>query len=112
MLDGIAMKKLTDADETLIHEVIGRAFEIADSSSGDFTISISKQDIRENTGRRVVRDVVLNSYSEKLASVYDTTARVVGDKIIVNIPSHSSLSQYSLSELRKESEEIRNQEDE
>lgn len=107
------MTKLTEADDTFITEVIGRAFDIAENNnSGDFTVSISKQDIRENTGRHIVRDVVLSNYSETLARAYDTTSRVVGDKVIVNIPSNNYFSQYNLNQLRQESEEIRNSEPE
>lgn len=107
------MKKLTDADDTFINEVLGRAFDIAENSnSGDFTVSISKQDIRDNTGRRIVRDVVLSSYSEALATAYDTTSRVIGDRVVVNIPSNNYFSQYNLRQLREESEEIRNPEPE
>lgn len=104
------MKRLTEKDNAFINEVLQRAYDIAeDNNNGDFAIAISKQDIRDNTGRTIVRDVVLDSYSETFAESYNTTARIVGDRVIVNIPSNN-FSPYTLNQLRTESEDIRNPE--
>jgi len=101
------MKKLTSEDSTFLDEVVRRAFDIALDNNEDFTLVITKQDIKDNTDRTVVRDVVLEKYSETLAKAYDTTSRVIGDKVVINIPSISPFAQYDLQRLRDESEKLR-----
>ncbi|SSI90040.1 Uncharacterised protein [Acinetobacter baumannii] len=107
------MAKLTEADTAFLNDVIHRAFEVSDSNNNeDFRLTITKQDIKENTGRKVVRDVVLESYRDAISEAYNTTSRVVGDKIISNIPSNSPFSEYDLNRLKEESDRIRKEEEE
>lgn len=53
----------------------------------DFSLVITKDQIRENTGRVKVRDVVLDEYANDLSTMPGVAASVQGNKVVIKAKS-------------------------
>lgn len=78
------MKKILDNDAKVVDGIVEQLLQTvslqqqADTggdSSEEFVVEISKKDIKEKTGRKVVRDIVLDGYTQMIEST------LVGSKV-------------------------------
>ena len=95
-----------------IGEAVIKQQEVNDQ---DFNLVITKDEIRENTNRVKVRDVILEEYADAFNKMSGVEASVKGNKVIVSAQSEVNQvfqDRYnSLGDLIKSNSSIENKED-
>jgi len=70
-------------DTDFIYKISNAVFEQQEHNDQDFSLEISKEQIREETGRRIVRDVVLDDIAERIGEMDGVEASVSDDKVVI-----------------------------
>ncbi len=94
------MKKMPEKDIQIIDNIVDGVYknlnlqwEIDEDQSKPFNLRISKDEIKEQTGRKVVRDTVIDGYKDTISSKLPKECNVTeqNGNLIVSVPSFSAV---------------------
>ncbi|RKG40847.1 hypothetical protein [Acinetobacter rongchengensis] len=110
------MKKVPSADLQVIESITAQLIDNVnlklqtdhDEESKAFSLKITKENIREITGRRVVRDSVFDGYSTTIKEKFPATQiSRVSDGIVISVPAYGAIEQpLTLAKLASENKDL------